>query len=104
MTPEQRAGDDQLYGVRGSGLAETGPSVISVNGVVASLSLTEFMAWATGLRPPLRHLVYRGDMGYVRINSDEPAKDCYYCKILWQRAKPPGERDTTLDSNPRAAQ
>jgi molybdopterin/thiamine biosynthesis adenylyltransferase len=92
MTPEQRAEDDRLYGVRGSALAEGGPSVVSVNGVVASLSVTEFMAWATGLRPPLRHLVYRGDLGYVRINADEPAEDCYYCKVLWRRTTSPARR------------
>lgn len=88
MTPEQRADDDRIYGVPESALGDTGPSVVSVNGVVASLGVTEFMAWATGLRDPVRHLVYRGEQGHVRINTDEPAAGCYYCTVLWAPASP----------------
>jgi hypothetical protein len=79
MTEEQREEDDRIYGVAGSALAGTGPSVVSVNGVVASLGVTEFMVWATGLREPSPELTYRGDLGCVRLSADAPTPDCYYC-------------------------
>jgi hypothetical protein len=50
MTEERRSGDDEIYGVDRAALDTGGPSVVSVNGVVASLAVTEFMAWRTGLR------------------------------------------------------
>src|SRR5438093_1196106 len=52
MTAEQRVADDKIYGIERNALTDGGPSVVSVNGVVASLAVTEFMAWKTGLRAP----------------------------------------------------
>jgi molybdopterin/thiamine biosynthesis adenylyltransferase len=52
MTDEQRAADDKIYGIDRDALATTGPSVVSINGVIASLAVTEFMAWRTRLREP----------------------------------------------------
>jgi molybdopterin-synthase adenylyltransferase len=79
MTPEQRAEDDKIYGVSRSVLNGTGPAVVSINGVVASLAVTEFMTWATGIRMPYSHLSYRGDLGRVTLNKDVSASRCYYC-------------------------
>lgn len=79
MTARQHKNDDRSYGVAGPALAGTGPSVVSVNGVVASLAVTEFMAWATGLREPWPELTYRGDLGSVRLNTTTPTTNCYYC-------------------------
>ncbi len=42
------------------------------------------MVWATGLREPKTHLVYRGDLGIVTQNIDPPRPDCYYC-TRWDR-------------------
>lgn len=61
--------------------------VVSIDGVVASLAITEFVALITGLRPPMRHLVYRGEYGVVRRTEDEPNADCYYCQTLWGPAQ-----------------
>lgn len=83
MTEEQRAADDKIYGIDRAALGDTGPSVVSLNGVVASLGVTEFMVWITSLREPKRMLVYRADEGGVRIGQDEPTPNCYYCKSLW---------------------
>ena len=69
----------RTYGVPESALAGTGPSVVSVNGVVASLGVTELMCWATGLRPPVPHLVYRGDLARVGRCEDPPAPVCAVC-------------------------
>lgn len=79
MTAEQRVEDDRIYGVSRSLLNGTGPAVVSINGLVASLAVTEFMAWATGLRNPYVHLSYRGDLARISINKDLPVKGCYYC-------------------------
>lgn len=74
--------EDAEYGIRRSALGETGPSVVSINGVIASLAVTEFMAAVTGLREPARHLEYRGHLGTVSKRADKPPTDCYFCQAL----------------------
>jgi hypothetical protein len=71
-----------IYGVDESLLDAVGPSVVSINGVVASLAVTEFMVAMTGLREPRRHLTYRGDLGIVIKNADSSKPDCYYCNVV----------------------
>ena len=83
MTAGQRTEDDRVYGVHRRDLHRTGPAVVSLNGVISSLAVTEFMAWVTKLREPWRHLTYRGDLGRVTLNKDEPQANCYYCEALW---------------------
>lgn len=73
---------ERIYGVDKSLLDEGGPSVVSLNGVVASLGVTEFMVHATGIRSPKKFLVYRGHQGIVTNNKDEPTPGCYYCGIV----------------------
>src|SRR6202035_5314754 len=72
MSDEQREVDKRIYGVRSDDLAGTGPSVVSLNGVVASLAVMEWMVWTTRLREPLPLLEYRGAQGGVFVNRDEP--------------------------------
>jgi molybdopterin-synthase adenylyltransferase len=62
MSPEQRAADDEIYGIHLAALDRTGPAVVSINGVVASIAVTEFMVLVTGIREPITHLRYRGDL------------------------------------------
>ena len=57
--------------------------MVSVNGVVASLAVTEFMVMVTELRDPAGQLAYRADRGTVSRSNDQPAPDCYYCSGLW---------------------
>ena len=75
-----RRNRNALYGVQREVLGRSGPSVVSINGVVASLGITEFMVGVSRLRAPQRVLTYRGHVGTVGISRDEPAPDCYYCK------------------------
>jgi molybdopterin/thiamine biosynthesis adenylyltransferase len=86
MTPEQGEAHDRIYGVERSALGETGPMVVSVNGVVASLAVTEFMVLVTGMRDPVPHLVYRGHAGTVGRNNDPPEPGCYFCTGIWGSA------------------
>jgi molybdopterin/thiamine biosynthesis adenylyltransferase len=69
-----------IYGVDAEDLGNKGPSVVSINGVIASLGVTEFMLMATGIREPRRLLTYRGHLGIVAANADRPNHDCYYCR------------------------
>lgn len=82
MTDEQREEDDRIYGVERDALDGTGPAVVSLNGVVASLAVMEWMVWVTGLRDPRPLLEYRGIAGGVFLSSDSPRPGCYYCG-LW---------------------
>jgi hypothetical protein len=84
MNAEIKHDQDAVYGVPRGYLGEAGPSVVSINGVVASLAVTEFMLLVTGLRAtPKRLITYRGHTGGVSVSTDEPEPDCYYCIGLW---------------------
>jgi molybdopterin-synthase adenylyltransferase len=82
---EARKLREALYGIRREQLGRCGPSVVSINGVVASLGVTEFTVEVTGLRRAHRLITYRGEMGKVLVSQDEAQPDCYYCKSLWER-------------------
>jgi molybdopterin/thiamine biosynthesis adenylyltransferase len=69
----------EIYGVDADDLDGTGPSVVSINGAVASLAVTEFMVWRTGLRAPAPLLTYRAHLGTVGRSTDSPAVACPYC-------------------------
>lgn len=74
-----RAERDRLYGITREDLDEAGPSVVSLNGVIASLAVTEFMVGVTGLRSANGLLTYRGHLGGVTVGKDAPAPGCFYC-------------------------
>jgi molybdopterin-synthase adenylyltransferase len=79
MTAATGEAHDRIYGVDRDALDGTGPSVVSINGVVASLAVTEFMVWRTGLRAPNGLLTYRADQGGVRVSRDTPRDGCPFC-------------------------
>ena len=79
MSEEERRIEDDIYGIPRASLGTTGPAVVSVNGVIASLAVTEFMVHITGLRPPSRHLIYRGDLARLTASKDPPRDGCWYC-------------------------
>jgi molybdopterin/thiamine biosynthesis adenylyltransferase len=83
MSTEQRTADDEIYGIEGKALDQTGPAVVSINGVVASLAVTEFMVLVTGIRGPVAHLIYRGDLPRLTKSIDLPRAGCWYCTELW---------------------
>lgn len=58
------------------------PSVFPLNGVIANLGVTEFLAMTTGLREPARRLTYLGMRGAVRDTTDTGKADCFTCKYL----------------------
>jgi len=85
-TSEQRKEKEKIYGVRKRALGESGPSVVFLNGVVASAGIGEFATYVNpSLRPPIPYLVYRGNMGILTKPADKPAPDCYFCETLWRQ-------------------
>jgi hypothetical protein len=83
MSPEQREAHDRVYGIARTALEHTGPMVVSINGAVASVAVTEYMALVTGLREPLAHLNYRADQQVIRKSLDPPDPGCYYRTSIW---------------------
>jgi molybdopterin-synthase adenylyltransferase len=71
---------DKIYGVNKGDLGDKGPSVVSINGVVASLAVTEFMTYITQLRAPIQLTIYRGHLGKVLVSNDEPKPNCFICR------------------------
>lgn len=79
-TPERREEEDAMYGVRRDALGDRGPSVVSLNGTLASIAVTEFMVFMTGVpREPKRLLRYDGVRGIVNEPKDPPRPNCPYC-------------------------
>ena len=78
-----RADRKTIYGVDDAHVGRSGPSVVSINGVVASLAMTEFMVTTTGLREPQRLLTYYGTTGKVTARTGSQASDCWCCSVLW---------------------
>lgn len=83
LSSDARLDKQRLYGVPRQDLAATGPSVVTLNGVIASLATTEFMLNTTGLREPRRLLFYRANEAKVTVSLDEPRADCFYCKSVY---------------------
>ena len=79
-SPDQRADRESIYGVHRDALTDGGPSVITVNGVVASIAATELMVLVTRIRDPIPHQEWRGDQGYLCRVSNRKAS-CYYCGL-----------------------
>jgi hypothetical protein len=75
----QREEERTIYGVRASALKGSGPSVVSLNGLLASAAVTEFMVHWTGVRTARRFLVYKGSFGILSLMSDAPHPGCPYC-------------------------
>ena len=71
-----------VYGIKASALSETGPSVASINGTVASLGITALMSLVTGLKLPYNFLTYRGDLGTVTRKTTMGVHECYYCSTV----------------------
>ncbi|HYL91023.1 MAG TPA: ThiF family adenylyltransferase [Burkholderiales bacterium] len=72
----------KIYGVDADLLDDGGPSVVSINGVVASLGATEYVLSVTGIRSPKRLLTYRGDRGIVTTGNADATPGCYFCETI----------------------
>ena len=82
LGPAHREAHRRIYGIDADALAGTGPSVVSLNGVVASLAVTECTAFVTDLRSPFTQLTYRGEQGIVTKSRDTGESGCFYCSMF----------------------
>lgn len=85
MNDAQLEAEAKIYGVSVSDLRPaTGPSVVSLNGVIASLAVMELVKLVTGLGEPSSQVRYVGERGIVRLVMDPPSiVPCPYCST-WQ--------------------
>lgn len=81
---EERRQEDAIYGITRDALGETGPAVVTINGVVAALGATEFMVAVTGLRQPVRLINYRGHQGKTSASADRMVA-CPICNGVYGR-------------------
>jgi molybdopterin/thiamine biosynthesis adenylyltransferase len=82
MSPEELEVEATIYGVPVESLTGTGPSVVTLNGVIASLGAMEAMVSITGLRKPAKFQRYQGHWGPI-TRADPATNTCYYCR-RWQ--------------------
>lgn len=80
--PDARRARKEIYGIANAALDEAGPSVVSINGVVASLAITEFMLELVGKRRANPVVNYYANTGKVTVSKDLPRSDCFYCKTI----------------------
>ena len=76
MTDEERARDTYILGNN-----EPQPSVISLNGLVASLGVTMFLSAMTGFPSSARHQIYRGEHSLVRAVEATRDPVCVVCSL-----------------------
>ena len=89
MNDEQLLEHARIYGIPLEALNATGPSVVSINGVVASLAVTEFLVMTTGLREPSRLLTYRaGTRDRQRLNGRAASRSPYCSQYRASRREP----------------
>jgi molybdopterin/thiamine biosynthesis adenylyltransferase len=99
MTRQQRVEDDRIYGVEPGDLDGSGPSVVSLNGVVASLACTEAIMLLTGMREPNRQLTYRADLGGVTRGMSKGDPDCSYCAHWREHRRPAHEGGGSIEAS-----
>ena len=88
----ERRNREAIYGVARAAMGRSGPSVVSINGVIASIAVTEFMVAVTGLRKPNGISTYYGHNGKVTVSMDSPRQNCWYCSLWEQGSKADVER------------
>ncbi|GAB3047143.1 hypothetical protein GCM10027053_01190 [Intrasporangium mesophilum] len=86
MPTPQLAERNKMYGLDGDDLGGSGPSVVTINGVVASLSCTEALMFLTGLREPTRQVTYIGNTSTVRRNTSLGHPECLFCHRWREKA------------------
>lgn len=83
-TDGQRRERAKIYGVDASALGTSGPSVVMLNGLVASAAVMEFVAHATGVREPNAAVYFRGAFSTFTKNNQHGPSDCYFCEHVYQ--------------------
>lgn len=81
VTQQELESEAKIYGIDVSSLAVgSGPSVVSINGQIASAAVTEFMLLATGLRAPHRAQIHRMHLQTITKPQKLHDDNCPYCQ------------------------
>ena len=80
--PGMRKDREDIYGIPKDRLLNNGPAVVSINGIISSIAITEFIFDVTKIRRANNQLIYYGSSGKVFTSNPEPNKDCYYCNVI----------------------
>lgn len=74
----------QLREEHGYGLGPdvTSPAVVSLNGIVANIAVTEFLMHVSRLRDPFRKSTYKGMRGIVQVSRDTRRSGCFNCEYI----------------------
>jgi len=99
MGKNEKINRELLYGVKIEELNHSGPSVVSLNGVIASLGVTEFFVGITNIRKPKNLSTYRGHMGLLSIVANNKWKTCYYCNQVRGKGDVADLRRYIINSN-----
>jgi molybdopterin/thiamine biosynthesis adenylyltransferase len=73
---------NKIYGIEETLLDKKGPSVVSINGVVSSYAVVEYICAITKIRKPHMLATYRAHEGKMVVSTDVASGDCYYCNKL----------------------
>lgn len=87
---EARSDIEDIYGFPIEEIHGSGPSVVSINGVLTSLAVTEFMVHITGQRKARPFLEYSGKGGIVTKKNGPGKEDCFTCKHIRGRKEEAG--------------
>lgn len=77
--PEKEFRQRHGYGL---GNEAPAPAVVSLNGIIANLAVTEFLMLVTKMRPYNRKLSYKGMQGAVFVSRDKKREGCIICEGL----------------------
>ncbi len=80
-TPEERRTRNRTYGQEPASEGGSGPSVVSLNGVVASLGVMELMLEIAGIRSAHEFREYKGPHGVVVQLPKDHAADPEHCRL-----------------------
>jgi molybdopterin/thiamine biosynthesis adenylyltransferase len=82
LTPDhQLENEASIYGVSVEELkGGSGPSVISINGQIANMAVTEFIALITGMRAPHRALIHRMNLQQITRPQKMYDTNCPCCQ------------------------
>ena len=84
LTPEQRAADPYVQGVR-----EPQPAVLSINSTVSSLAMTMMLGAVTPIPVKPRYQVYDGIRGRVKEMAVAVQPHCVVCSPMGAIVKGP---------------
>jgi hypothetical protein len=104
-TPEERRTRDRIYGQRLASGGGSGPSVVGLNGVVASLGVMELMLEIAQIRPSHEFREYRGPHGVIVVpdkNAPDPER-CRFCQEMLGRGDD-ADLERFIRDKPRSVQ